>query len=157
MQRLYCKTFIPGEISVIWDFFSSPRNLAKITPEKLALIIKNPDLVPPKMYPGLIIIYTVSPLPFFKTEWVTEITHVKEGEFFVDEQRAGPYTFWHHQHVFKKVDGGVEMEDIIHYKLPAGPLGQLLLGSKVKSDLKEIFDFRFIQMQKFFPGTVSLN
>jgi len=98
--------------------------------------------VPDKMYPGLIITYTVKPLLGIKVNWMTEITHVNEPFFFVDEQRAGPYRIWHHEHHFREIDGGVEMVDIVHYALPFGLLGNLVHPIIVKPQLNKIFGYR---------------
>lgn len=102
------------------------------------------------MYPGQIIQYTVSPFTGIKTKWVTEITHVRPGEYFVDEQRFGPYAFWHHKHFLKSIEGGVLMEDIIDYKLPAGWLGQLMHQLLVKRQLQKIFSYRERKLAELF-------
>lgn len=102
------------------------------------------------MYPGQIIQYIVTPIFGIKTKWVTEITHVKEGLYFVDEQRFGPYSLWHHKHFFKEVGDGVEMEDIIHYKVPFGFFGQLLHPILVKPKLDEIFNYRKEKLKALF-------
>ena len=94
------------------------------------------------MYPGQIIEYIVTPVMGIPTKWVTEITHVVDQQFFVDEQRFGPYALWHHKHFIHTIEGGVIMEDIVHYKLPFGLLGQLVHPILVKPKLKEIFDYR---------------
>lgn len=103
-----------------------------------------------EMYEGMIITYKVSPLLGIKMDWMTEITHVNPKEFFVDEQRIGPYKIWHHQHHFKAIDGGVEMTDIIDYAVPLGPLGKLVEPFLVRPKLKEIFDFRTKKMEELF-------
>jgi len=103
-----------------------------------------------EMFSGQIIHYTITPLLGVKIEWVTEITHVKEHTYFVDEQRFGPYNFWHHKHFFKEIPGGVEMEDIVHYKLPLGVLGRIVHPFLVKSKLKEIFDYREKKLSELF-------
>ena len=132
-----------------WDFFSNPRNLPKITPPWLKL--KVTSNVPEKMYAGMIITYKVYPFLGIPSNWVTEITQVKEKNFFIDEQRFGPYKFWHHQHHFRESDKGIEMEDIVTYALPFDPLSRsvnnLLVGKKVK----EIFDYREKVLSKLFP------
>ena len=132
-----------------WDFFSNPRNLPKITPPWLKL--KVTSNVPEKMYAGMIITYKVYPFLGIPSNWVTEITQVKEKNFFIDEQRFGPYKFWHHQHQFRESDKGIEMEDIVTYALPFDPLSRsvnnLLVGKKVK----EIFDYREKVLSKLFP------
>lgn len=123
-----------------WAFFSNPRNLAEITPPELHLVVENE--LPEKMHPGTLICYRVKPLLGIPVHWVTEITHVEEGRLFVDEQRFGPYRFWHHQHHFQEIEGGVEMRDVIHYKLPLGPLSFLLDSFVVSRQLGRIFSFR---------------
>jgi ligand-binding SRPBCC domain-containing protein len=95
------------------------------------------------MYPGQVIEYTVKPVLGIPLYWMTEITHVKEGEYFIDEQRYGPYSLWHHQHHFKEISGGVEMTDIVHYKVPFWFLGDIANTLFVKQQLKKIFDYRF--------------
>lgn len=122
-----------------WNFFSDPRNLAKITPPALAFeCLDDFD----EMRPGMMLMYRVRPLPGFRTTWVTEITHVQAPEFFVDEQRVGPYKLWHHQHHFREIPGGVEMLDEIHYGLPFGWLGRIFHRPVVLRELEKIFAYR---------------
>jgi len=125
-----------------WDFFSSPANLQKITPEKLGFKIVSKHHGE-KMYAGQIIEYYVKPLFGIPLYWMTEITHVADKKYFIDEERFGPYSMWHHQHHFKETPDGVEMTDIVHYKLPFGILGELAHTLFVKKQLKGIFDYRF--------------
>ncbi len=106
--------------------------------------------LPKKMYPGMIISYKVSPLLGIKTTWVTEITHVKEGEYFVDEQRVGPYAMWHHEHFISPIDGGILMKDIVSYKPPFGFLGSIANSLIIKKKLNEIFDFRTRAVEELF-------
>ncbi|MBT5931914.1 MAG: SRPBCC family protein [Flavobacteriales bacterium] len=141
MYQLKRTQFIKTDLKKAWDFFSSPGNLKKITPEYMGFDVKT-DL-PDKMYEGLMIEYTVKPLLGIPMNWITEIKTVKELEFFVDEQRKGPYKIWHHEHHFKEVDGGVEMTDIVSYELPLGILGRIMHPFVVQKKLEEIFDFRF--------------
>ena len=101
------------DIDTIWDFASSPKNLKEITPDYMLFNITSEGL-PEKMYPGMIITYEVSPLLNIKMKWVTEITQVVEKKFFIDEQRIGPYSLWHHQHFFEEKDEGVLMTDICY-------------------------------------------
>ena len=131
-----------------WNFFSSPENLSKITPEHMGFRITSG--IPAKMYPGQIITYKVSPFPGFQTNWVTEITQVAEGSFFVDEQRFGPYRMWHHEHHFEARGDGVLMTDRVSYKLPLGILGRLAHLLFIKNQLKQIFDFRGKILDKMF-------
>jgi ligand-binding SRPBCC domain-containing protein len=131
-----------------WDFFSSPKNLQVITPPYLGFEIQSE--LPEKMYPGLFISYKVSPVLGIKLNWTTEITHVNEPHFFVDEQRVGPYTIWHHEHHFVQKEGGIEMTDIVSYKLPFGFLGRLVHPLLVAPKLNEIFAFRFKKVDELF-------
>ena len=121
-----------------WEFLSDPKNLKEITPDYMGFNILSGADRP--MYAGQIIQYIVTPVMGVKTKWVTEITHVKEGSYFVDEQRFGPYALWHHKHFIKEIDGGVEMEDIIDYKVPFGIIGQWVHPFLVKPKLNEIFN-----------------
>lgn len=131
---------IPITLKEAWDFFSNPANLTNITPPRLGF--KMMSEAPERIYPGLILSYTVSPIFGLPVNWVTEITHVKEPEFFIDDQRLGPYKLWHHEHMFKETGGGVEVHDLVHYALPLGPLGDIAHELVVKRQLKEIFDYR---------------
>ena len=131
---------IPISISEAWTFFSSPKNLSKITPEQMGFIITNEPV--DNMFQGQIITYKVSPLLGIKINWMTEITTVKQNEYFIDEQRFGPYSLWHHRHHFYEIDGGVKMIDEVNYKLPFGFIGRIAHGLFIKKKLKSIFDYR---------------
>jgi ligand-binding SRPBCC domain-containing protein len=135
------RQILPISCENAWEFFSNPKNLPLITPPHLNFIITS-TFLPEKMYAGQIITYRVCPLFRIPVTWVTEITHVDQPFYFVDEQRFGPYRFWHHQHHFKSVTGGVEMIDLIHYQLPFGLLGRFINRFKVCDDLNAIFNFR---------------
>lgn len=148
MYQLKRTQFIKTDIDQAWDFFSSPKNLQVITPPYLGFEIKSE--LPEKMYPGLFINYKVSPLLGIKLNWTTEITHVEEPHFFVDEQRVGPYRIWHHEHHFVQKDGGIEMTDIVSYQLPFGWLGRLFHPIIVAPKLKEIFAYRFKKVEELF-------
>jgi ligand-binding SRPBCC domain-containing protein len=148
IYTLKTKQIIPVTLDVAWDFFSSPKNLKTITPPYMGFdITSNTD---EKMYAGQIITYTVRPLLNIPMTWVTEITHVKDKEFFVDEQRFGPYALWHHKHFFKAVENGVEMTDQVDYALPLGLLGRIAHPIIVKNKLEEIFDFRYKKVEELF-------
>ena len=142
-MKIYTKKCIqrlPISIDKAWDFLSNPENLKIITPDKMKFtIISGADR---QTFPGQIIQYDVTPFLGLKVRWVTEITHVSDKNYFVDEQRFGPYAFWHHKHFLKEIPGGVEMEDIIDYKLPFGILGQLMEPFIVKPQLDSIFEYR---------------
>ncbi|MDG5767110.1 SRPBCC family protein [Balneolales bacterium ANBcel1] len=140
---------VPASLEEVWDFISSPANLKKITPDYMGFDITTENL-PQKMYPGMIISYKVSPLFGIKTTWVTEITHVKELQYFVDEQRVGPYDMWHHEHFLETVPGGVKMRDIVSYKPPLGFLGSLANGIIIRRKLNEIFSYRTRAVEQLF-------
>ncbi len=151
LERLHYVLRLPVGLSVAWDFFSDPRNLGRMTPPSLAIEITSGP--PPRMVPGMIITYTIRPLLGIPVRWVTEITHVREPNLFVDEQRFGPYRFWHHQHHFREVDGGIEIADLVHYSLPFGGIGRVLGGSYVRRQLAGVFSFRRTFLEKTF-GTM---
>lgn len=145
---LHKKQNLPITVNDAWDFLSNPKNLKTITPDYMGFHILSGADKP--MYAGQIIQYIVTPMFGVKTKWVTEITHVIDKQYFVDEQRFGPYTLWHHKHFIKEIDGGVEMEDIIDYKLPFGFLGALLQPIMVKPKLEEIFNYRAKKLEELF-------
>jgi ligand-binding SRPBCC domain-containing protein len=150
LHRLEFKLFIPATLDVVWDFFSSPSNLAKITPPEMGFLITSP--AQQEMYPGMFITYKVSPVLGIKLNWVTEITQLSFHKFFIDEQRRGPYSIWHHEHHFMEVNGGVEMRDILYYRVPFGFLGTIADFVFVRKKIKEIFDFREIRIKEIFPA-----
>lgn len=131
-----------------WNFFSDPKNLQRITPPDMDFEIKSE--LPASIYPGQIIIYQIKLLPYIKINWVTEITHVVEGNYFVDEQRFGPYKFWHHQHLFNEVENGMEVQDIVNYAIPFGILGRLINSLFIKSRLDKIFQYRKDYLESSF-------
>ena len=139
---------LPVSIEEAWEFFSDPKNLKVITPEYMGFDITAGGDRP--MFAGQIIQYIVTPVAGIKTKWVTEITHVQEPSYFVDEQRFGPYALWHHKHFFREIEGGVEMEDVVDYKLPYGILGGLVHKPVVRRKLEEIFSFRRKKLLELF-------
>ena len=139
--QFYREQKINASLDEIWDFISSPRNLKEITPDHMGFDITSIN-IPEKMYQGMIISYKVSPLLGIKINWVAEITHLREKEYFVDEQRVGPYSLWHHQHIVEPIEQGVLMKDIITYQPPFGVFGALANTFIIENKLKEIFDYR---------------
>ena len=148
IHRLHKKQNLPISVDKAWDFLSNPSNLKTITPDYMGFNILSGADRP--MFPGQIIQYIVTPVLGIKTKWVTEITHVRDKEYFVDEQRFGPYALWHHKHFIKAIDGGVEMEDVIDYKVPMGVLGQMVHPILVKPKLEEIFNYRTQKLEELF-------
>lgn len=148
LYQLYARQAFPISMKEAWDFLSSPGNLAVITPDHMGFeILSGADK---DMFPGQIIQYRVSPFKGVNTHWVTEITHVKDGEYFVDEQRFGPYALWHHKHFIAACEEGVIMEDIIDYKLPFGFLGRMVHPFLVKRQLEKIFEYRETKLTDLF-------
>jgi ligand-binding SRPBCC domain-containing protein len=139
---------IPASKEEVWDFISSPKNLKEITPDYMGFEIQTK--LPEKMYPGMMIQYKVSPILGIKMTWVTEITHVEHEKFFVDEQRVGPYSMWHHQHHIQEIPGGILMEDIIDYQPPMGLLGDIANSLFIARQLDEIFAYRKEAVEKRF-------
>jgi ligand-binding SRPBCC domain-containing protein len=140
---------LPVSVEEAWSFFSSPNNLKVLTPTHLGFEIMN-DLEDRKMYAGQIIAYTITPLWRLPLQWVTEITHVQEPHYFIDEQRLGPYKFWHHEHRFNPIPNGVEISDTVYYQLPFGLLGTVLHCLKIKRDLETIFSYRKTKLETLF-------
>ena len=148
IYTLHSKQNLPIKLAEAWDFLTDPTNLKVITPDYMGFhILSGADRA---MFPGQIIEYIVTPVLGIKTKWVTEITHVQESKYFVDEQRFGPYALWHHKHFVKEIEGGVEMEDIVHYKLPLGFIGELAHPFLVKPKLDEIFSYRTKKLEELF-------
>lgn len=148
IYRLHKKQNLPITVDEAWDFLSDPKNLKTITPDYMGFNILSGADRP--MFAGQIIQYIVTPVLGIKTKWVTEITHVIDKHYFVDEQRFGPYALWHHKHFIKAINGGVEMEDIIDYKVPFGILGQMIHPILVKPKLEEIFNYRTEKLEALF-------
>ncbi|HRG39822.1 MAG TPA: SRPBCC family protein [Saprospiraceae bacterium] len=147
--QLIKKQNIPASIDEIWDFISSPSNLKEITPKHMGFEVTG-NTGKGQMYPGMIITYKVSPLLGIKLNWVTEITHVKDKEYFVDEQRIGPYTMWHHEHKIETIVGGIMMTDIVTYQPPMGILGAIANTLFIKKQLEEIFGYRTVALENIF-------
>ena len=140
---------IPAGIDVVWDFVSSPLNLKDITPPALGFVVTG-NHGGSRMYAGMIITYKVRPLLGVPIKWMTEITHVVEGKYFVDEQRIGPYRLWHHQHQLESIGGGVLMRDIVTYAPPLGIIGAFANTLFIRRQLNQIFDYRTVAVEKKF-------
>lgn len=150
-MKLYKRKYaqlLPISLEEAWNFFSAPANLNEITPDDMKFEILTEDLE--EMHRGMIIQYNVEPFPFVKTGWVTEITQVEEKKFFIDEQRFGPFSFWHHQHHFQEVEHGVLMTDILHYRIPLGILGKLVNWLVIGNRVEAIFDYRYKLLENKF-------
>lgn len=156
LHAIRARQTLPLSLSEAWSFFSNPRNLSLLTPPSLGLELVSEK--PEEMHPGMILQYRIRPLLGIPMRWVTEITQVVPLRLFVDEQRFGPYRFWHHQHLFRETPEGVEMEDLVHYALPLGPLGRVMNALVTARQVREIFEFRRRYLDRSFgpvpsPGT----
>jgi ligand-binding SRPBCC domain-containing protein len=147
--QLLRKQFISAPVREVWDFISSPGNLKRITPEYMGFEVTSKNL-PEKIYPGMIIGYSVKPMLGIKMDWVTEITHMAEMKYFIDEQRIGPYAMWHHQHLVEPSEEGVLMTDIVTYSPPFGFLGAIANNLFIRKQLDNIFNYRSKIIEKLF-------
>jgi len=151
LHKIYHTQMLPVDVREAWNFFVDPGNLADITPDWMQFRITSD--VPDHMYAGLIISYRIRMFPGITLRWITEITHLHPGEMFVDEQRFGPYRFWHHQHLFREITYGTSMEDIVHYAMPLNILGELVHRIAVRRRLDEIFQFREQALKQRFTSS----
>ncbi|MBK8955254.1 MAG: SRPBCC family protein [Saprospiraceae bacterium] len=152
MHYLRRELVIPVDLEQAWKFFSSPANLNALTPK--ALHFKILSECPPEMYEGLIIRYQITPMVRFPVEWITEITHMKEKSYFVDEQIKGPYAYWHHEHHFKKLESGVLMTDILYYDIGKSILGWMAGKLFVHQKVRDIFNYREHKIHELFPSSL---
>ena len=148
VYRVEYRQVIKAPMHLVWDFFSAPANLSKITPPQMNFRII--EMQGDKMFAGQIIRYKVTVLPFIRVGWTTEITEVENAVTFVDEQRKGPYRQWRHRHTFRQIDEGVEMTDVVEYAIPFGFLGRLANFLFVAREVKRIFAYRFQVVEKLF-------
>jgi len=148
MPHLHQTQFIPATPAAVWAFFATPRNLNELTPPGVKFRMLSPW--PERMYPGQLIEYRLSPVAGLWLHWLTEIRHVHEGTYFVDEQRAGPYKFWYHEHHFAAVPGGVQMTDQVTYEIGWGPLGWIVEKLWVRRQLEHIFAYRRQRVTEIF-------
>lgn len=148
IHYLHREQIIPASIETVWAYFCDPKNLNPITPPDMNFeIIAGGD---EEMYAGQIIEYRVEFVHGIRSPWLTEIAHVRAYEYFVDEQRMGPYRFWYHQHRFELIANGVKMTDHVTYAAPFGLLGDLVHAIYIRNRLKTIFDFRHQKISEIF-------
>ena len=153
IYTLVIKQVLSTDLKTAWAFFSNPENLAQITPPEMGFIQTSDKAQ--KMYPGQIITYKIGIPGFLKTNWVTEITQVKENSFFIDEQRYGPFSMWHHEHFFIVKGNEIEITDKVSYKIPFGFLGYLAHSIFVKKQLQKIFKFRYEKLSVLFGNDLQ--
>lgn len=148
MVRLKRDQFLPITLDEAWDFFASPENLNSITPKDMVFEITS--VLPSRMYEGLMITYRLKPMLNIPVKWCTEITHIREKAYFVDEQRKGPYRIWHHEHHFSEVPGGVMMTDILYYDIGKSVFGWIAGQLFVHRRVRQIFDYRVKALNNIF-------
>ena len=150
IYTLETQVTLNASVKEAWEFFSDPGNLSTITPASMGFEITQQD--GKSMYPGMMIGYRLRPFGGIPIGWVTEITHVREPYFFVDEQRFGPYRLWHHKHFFEETESGLHCQDLVHYALPGGLAGRALHPFLIRPRLEQIFSFRRMVLLKIFRG-----
>ena len=148
IHYLIREQIVPAPRQKVWDYFCDPQNLDVITPPDMNFeILQGADS---KMYPGQLIEYRVEFVRGIRSRWLTEIAHVRAGEYFVDEQRVGPYRFWYHEHGFQETRAGTRMTDRVTYVIPCGVLGDLVNAFWIRKRLEQIFDFRRQKIVELF-------
>jgi len=148
MYKLKQEQFLPISLEAAWDFFATPKNLNEVTPSDMVFEITS-DL-PEKIYEGLIITYKIKPMFNISINWCTEISHIKDRVFFVDEQRKGPYSIWHHEHHFQEMEGGVLMTDLLYYDIGKSFFGWIAGKLFVHKKIKQIFSYRYKTLETYF-------
>src|SRR5690606_5771165 len=148
-HRLYKEQQLHCDIETAWNFFSSPKNLSKITPNDMRFTVRS-DYNSEQIVEGMIIHYTVSPLLKVPLNWRTRITQVELNRSFTDFQERGPYKYWNHFHEFIPNNEGVLVKDTVDYELPLGVLGEIAHLAFVKRKLADIFNFRYGVLEKLF-------
>ncbi len=141
MRELHFSQVLPISLEEAWNFFSNPENLKEITPKYMDFVVES-KYHGSTIYAGQVIRYTVKPVLGIPMKWCTEITHVEDKSYFVDEQRFGPYSFWHHEHRFTTIADGVRMDDILNYKVPMGILGNIVDQLYIQHQVNSIFQYR---------------
>jgi ligand-binding SRPBCC domain-containing protein len=150
IHTLRREQLIPAAVGAVWDFFATPKNLDLLTPPGLKFFTPAPP--EGRMYAGQLIAHRIRIFPGYWARWLTEIRQVREREYFVDEQRVGPYKFWYHEHHFRAAPGGTLMTDQITYQVCYGPLGWLVNELWIKRALRKIFDYRRGAIERAFGG-----
>ncbi len=150
IYTLHREQIIPASTERVWAYFATPRNLNEMTPPDMAFEFVHGGDEP--MYAGQVIAYKVAILPGVRVRWLTQITHVEPGHRFIDEQRAGPYRLWIHEHRFEPLPDGVRMTDHVTYALPFGPLGDLTHALYIRRRLAQIFDYRREKVNTLFAN-----
>jgi ligand-binding SRPBCC domain-containing protein len=151
IHYLHREQIISASVEHVWEYFADPYNLNELTPPDMNFeIVAGGDVC---MYEGQLIEYRVEFLRGLRSLWLTEIAHVREGTYFVDEQQVGPYRFWYHEHFFKPWEGGMKMIDHITYAAPFGMIGDIVNDLWIKNRLAYIFDYRRQKISDLFGAS----
>ncbi|HKJ32579.1 MAG TPA: SRPBCC family protein [Balneolales bacterium] len=156
LYHLYREQQLPISMDEAWGFFSSPKNLAKITPDDMGFEITS-DFEDEEIYPGKLISYNITPIFGISMTWLTEITQAQKPYYFVDEQRSGPYAMWHHEHHFREINDGIEMRDRLYYQMPFGFLGSTVHSLIVRKRIEHIFDYRYSVLEQNYGKVEADN
>ena len=148
IYTLHREQRLEKSVDEVWKFLSNPENLSRITPEEMDFKIVNMS-IKNQTYAGQLISYRIGLFPGVRLNWLTEITHVNAPDYFVDEQRFGPYSFWHHQHILQEDEDGVTMIDEVNYAIPFGLIGQFIHWIFIKKKLNSIFNYRSDIIKKY--------
>lgn len=148
MYQVEDRVVVPAPLEEVWHFFSNPSNLKELTPSEMQMQMLSE--IPEAMYAGLVLRYRVAPLFGIRLPWASEITVIEPKRYFVDRMLEGPFAQWHHEHHFYPVEGGTEMVDRVHYKMPLGLLGKLFHPLLVKQNVRQLFQYRREQIAAKF-------
>lgn len=148
MYRLSNTQKLPISLEEAWEFLSNPTQLENITTDELSF--QKLHDIPDKMYEGMLMQLRLKPFLGIPIDWLTEITHIKEKEYFIDEQRVGPFRFWHHEHRVLPIEGGVEIQDTVHYVMPFSIFGRFVHWLFLRKQVENIFIYREETMEKVF-------
>lgn len=129
---------VPRDRDEVFLYFDRPENLAAMMPARLGFSLLTPH---PIMRTGTVIDYRIR-FCGIPLRWTAIINDYKPPHRFVDIQLKGPYSFWHHEHLFEVVPGGTRISDEVRYALPFGLLGNLIHAIGVRKAVQEIFDYR---------------
>jgi len=148
IHYLHKEQVIAAPLEKVWEYFCDPKNLNEITPLDMNFeIVEGGDQ---EMFEGQLIEYRVEFIPGVRSLWLTEIAHIRDREYFVDEQRIGPYRFWYHEHTFEETAAGTKMTDRVTYMVPFGLMGDVLNRLWIAKRLHSIFEFRQNKISKIF-------
>ena len=154
MYKLERSVIVPAPRNEVFEFFSDPHNLARITPPSMGFKITRIGELP--VSPGFRIVYTVRPLFGVPVKWVTRIAVFDPPHRFVDIQEQGPYRLWRHEHTFESLNGHTLMRDRVEYEMPFGLIGDVVQRLVVASQLQKIFEYRTRKLARLFASSAPV-